>query len=298
MREVCIFCAQRRRLSEHRPSVVADRAPAEAEAKEDKGSRDGRIGSVVSLTSPAFPGASGGRSLWDRRRRTELRSLCCVESGPPAGGQREAVDWLECARTWLRACSGDVSSGTASFTTSPKGADCSRGKTFASSCSRDESLQETTLDFRDMAGEEFRLLFPFIPSLSEGEGSERVTLERGKTFSQNSQLTGFFPAVCPYSTTESGRPGATRRSTHDDWAPGNKFRAVCFVPTHTFVNRTREFHSSRPSRLDRNGALGPETHNGVFTTPLAGSNLRLLPSMPRRCDCAETYRLLSHCSPT
>ena len=55
-----------------------------------------------------------------------------------------------------------------------------------------------------MAGEEFRLLFPFIPSLSAGEGSERVTSERGNVFPQISHVAGLFPAVYPYSTTESG----------------------------------------------------------------------------------------------
>ena len=61
---------------------------------------------------------------------------------------------------------------------------------FASDCSRGESLQETTLDLRDIAGEkfrlrrdipveEFRLMFPFFLSFSAGKMSERVTFGRG-----------------------------------------------------------------------------------------------------------------------
>ena len=55
---------------------------------------------------------------------------------------------------------------------------------FASDCSHGESLQETTLDFRDVAGEEVRLLFPFFFSLLAGKKSERVTL----TWLASSQL--------------------------------------------------------------------------------------------------------------
>ena len=193
----------------------------------------------------------------------------------------------------------DASSSTASFTISPKGDDCSRGKTFASDCSRGESLQETTLDFRDKAGEVFRLLFPFIPSLSAGEGSERVTLERWNVFPQISHVAGFLPAVYQYSTTESGQDPAQPVVPHLMIGRQATGSVRCTSSQHTLSSTEQgSSHSFGSSRLDRDGAVGPVTHNGVFTTPLAGSNLRLLPSMPRMCDCAETYRLLSHCSPT
>ena len=87
---------------------------------------------------------------------------------------------------------------------------------FASECSRGESLQETTLDLRDIAGEtfrlrrdmpreEFRLLFPIFLSLLAGKKSERVTFVRGNVFPQVLHVAGFFPAENPYSTTESGQ---------------------------------------------------------------------------------------------
>ena len=86
---------------------------------------------------------------------------------------------------------------------------------FASDCSRGESLQETTLDFRDMAGETFRLrrdmpgekfplLFPFFLSLLAGKKSESVTLERGN-FSHKSRTWLASSQLYPYSTTESGQ---------------------------------------------------------------------------------------------
>ena len=37
------------------------------------------------------------------------------------------------------------------------------------------------------------------------------------------------------------RPGATRRSTLDDWATRNKFHAMCFTPTSTSAVRTGAF---------------------------------------------------------
>ena len=153
----------------------------------------------------------------------------------------------------------DASSSTVSFTTSPKGADCSRGKTFASSCLRGESLQETTLDFRDTAGEEIRLLFPFLPSLSAGEGSERVTSERGNVFRQISHVAGFFPAVYPYSTTESGQDPVQPVVPHLTIGQQANGSIRCAS------TEQGSSHSSGSSRLDHNGALGPMTHNGVFT---------------------------------
>ena len=77
-------------------------------------------------------------------------------------------------------------------------------------------FQETALDLRDtagetfrlrrdMPGEEFRLLFPLFLSLLAGKKSERVTFGRGNVFPQVLHVAGFFPAVYPYSTTESGQ---------------------------------------------------------------------------------------------
>ena len=90
---------------------------------------------------------------------------------------------------------------------------------FASDCSRGKSLQETTLDLRDIAGEtfrlrcdlseeEFRLLFPFFLSFLASKKSERVTFGRGNVFPQVLHVAGFLPAVYPYSTTDSGQDSA------------------------------------------------------------------------------------------
>ena len=79
----------------------------------------------------------------------------------------------------------DASSSATASSASPRGADCPLGGELVSSCSHGRPLQEITLDFRDMAGDEFRLLFPFIPLPRAGEGSERVTLGRGKISSMS-----------------------------------------------------------------------------------------------------------------
>ena len=56
-----------------------------------------------------------------------------------------------------------------------------------------------------MAGEELRLLFPFFLSLLASKNSERVTFGRGNVSPQVLHVAGFFPAVYPYSTTDSGQ---------------------------------------------------------------------------------------------
>ena len=87
---------------------------------------------------------------------------------------------------------------------------------FSSDRSRGEALQETTLDYtdmaretfrlrRDMVGEELRLLFPFFLSFFAGKKSERVTFDCGNVFPQVLHVAGFFLAVYPYSTTDSGQ---------------------------------------------------------------------------------------------
>ena len=79
---------------------------------------------------------------------------------------------------------------------------------FGAALSRGESLQETTLDRQDMAGEvfrlrrdvageAFRLLFPFFLSLMTGKKSDRVTFGRGKVFPQVLHVAGFFPVLYP-----------------------------------------------------------------------------------------------------
>ena len=52
---------------------------------------------------------------------------------------------------------------------------------------------------------EFRLLFLFFHSLLAGKKSERKTFGRGNVFPQVLHVAGFFAAVYPYSTTESGQ---------------------------------------------------------------------------------------------
>ena len=105
-----------------------------------------------------------------------------------------------------------------------------------------ESLQETALGFRDMAGEELRLLFSFIPSLPASEGSERVTFGRGKIFPQVSRRGWLIPSCVPiFHRNERTRPSAPHRSTLDDWATNNRFCAMYFVPACTFGIRTNEF---------------------------------------------------------
>ena len=95
----------------------------------------------------------------------------------------------------------DASSSTASFTTLPKSVDCSRGK--------------TTPDFRDMAGEEFRLLFPFFLTLSAGKRSEMVTFGRGNVFPQISHESP--PQPCTHVPPRmSDKTRYSRRSTLDD----------------------------------------------------------------------------------
>ena len=57
---------------------------------------------------------------------------------------------------------------------------------------------------RDVAGETFRLLFPFL-SLLTAKKSDRVTFGRGKVLPQVLHVAGFLPASYPFSTTESGQ---------------------------------------------------------------------------------------------
>ena len=73
------------------------------------------------------------------------------------------------------------------------------GLSFESSFVR--SAYGVNITFRDMAGEEFRLLFPFIPSLSVREESGRVTLERGNVFPQISHVAGF-SQLCTHITPQ------------------------------------------------------------------------------------------------
>ena len=105
-----------------------------------------------------------------------------------------------------------------------------------------------TVDHSKTAGEEFRLLFAFIPSLPTGDGSGRVTLGRGKNFAQVSHVAGSFPAVYPYST-------ATKRPNAPIVPHLMIGRQANFVPACTFAIRTGSSHSSRSSRLGRKGTL-------------------------------------------
>ena len=89
------------------------------------------------------------------------------------------------------------------------------------------------------------------------------------------------------------RPGTTRLSTLDDWATSNGFRAMCFTPTYTFAVRTGEGVPILLGHRDRTAMeLWVLRHISVCSPHLwQNQNLRLLPSMPRKCDCAEKYRL-------
>ena len=57
---------------------------------------------------------------------------------------------------------------------------------------------------RDVTGETFRQLLPFLLSFLTGKQSDSVTFGRGKVFPQALRVAGFLPALYPYSTTESG----------------------------------------------------------------------------------------------
>ena len=93
---------------------------------------------------------------------------------------------------------------------------------FASECSRGESLQKTTLDLRDIAGETFRLRRDMA-----GKKSERVTFGRGNVFPQVLHVAGFFPVENPYSTTESGQdPVQPDFPTLDGRATSNRCHAM------------------------------------------------------------------------
>ena len=149
----------------------------------------------------------------------------------------------------------DAVSNKTSFSPSPKGADFSRGKTFRVTQS----------------------VFPQIP-----------------------HVAGTFLAVFPCPTTCRTRPGTTRRShlMIGQQATGSM--------RYTFAVRTGEFPFFWIIEIGTQRSSGSiwviivdfrlslrRTNHGVFTTPLADSSLRFLPSTSRKYDCAESYRLLS-----
>ena len=155
---------------------------------------------------------------------------------------------------WYDTQGPDKASSKTSFSTSPNGADCSRGKTFR----------------------ETQLAFPQIPHVS-----------------------GSFPAVYPFSTTESRQDQQQPDFPHLMIGQQAKSSVRCASSQHTLSpSEQGSSHSSGSPRLGRNEALSLcDTYRCVHHTFVRVKSLRLLPSQPWRCDCAETYRLPSHCSP-